>query len=134
MAEEPATQPQTAEATQAATPAQSAESAPAATEQASAQPQATPQRVSVLDTGRVIIRRGDNLWRLSRRVYGQGVRYTSIYDANRDQIRNPALIFPGQVFELPIPQEDWGEVPGFEALEADQLPTDEGTPTEASSG
>ncbi|MFK7793266.1 MAG: LysM peptidoglycan-binding domain-containing protein [Devosiaceae bacterium] len=80
------------------------------------------ERISVLDTGAVIIRRGDNLWRLSRRVYGLGVRYTSIYDANRDQIGNPALIFPGQVFALPTPQEEWGEVPGFEALEADQLP------------
>jgi nucleoid-associated protein YgaU len=70
----------------------------------------------------VIIRRGDNLWRLSRRVFGRGIRYTSIYDANRDQIRNPALIFPGQVFDLPTPQEEWGEVPGVEALEPDQIP------------
>lgn len=83
---------------------------------------ASTERVSVLDTGRVIIRRGDNLWRLSRRVFGQGIRYTSIYDANRDQIRNPALIFPGQVFDLPTPQEEWGEVPGVEALEPDQIP------------
>lgn len=79
-------------------------------------------RISVLDTGRVIIRRGDNLWRLSRRVYGQGIRYTSIYDANRDQIRDPALIFPGQVFELPTPEAEWGEVPGIDALEPDQIP------------
>lgn len=84
--------------------------------------EASSERVSVLDTGRVIIRRGDNLWLLSRRVYGLGVRYTSIYDANRDQIRDPALIFPGQVFELPTPPEEWGEVPGIEALEPDQVP------------
>lgn len=89
---------------------------------ASSTPPASNERVSVLDTGSVIIRRGDNLWRLSRRVFGQGIRYTSIYDANRDQIRDPALIFPGQVFELPTPQEEWGAVPGVEALEPDQIP------------
>lgn len=49
----------------------------------------------------VIIRRGDNLWRISRRMLGRGVRYTTIYEANRDQIKNPNLIFPGQVLEVP---------------------------------
>jgi nucleoid-associated protein YgaU len=51
--------------------------------------------------GSVIIRRGDNLWRISRRTYGEGMRYTTIYLANKDQIRNPDRIFPGQVFALP---------------------------------
>lgn len=49
----------------------------------------------------VIIRRGDNLWRISRRVYGRGVRYTTIYLANESQIVNPDIILPGQVFSLP---------------------------------
>ncbi|MEM1364782.1 MAG: LysM peptidoglycan-binding domain-containing protein [Pseudomonadota bacterium] len=49
----------------------------------------------------VIIRRGDTLWRISRRVYGQGIRYTTIYLANKDQIRDPDRIFPGQIFGLP---------------------------------
>lgn len=49
----------------------------------------------------VIIRRGDTLWQISRRVYGQGVRYTTIYLANSDQIANPDLILPGQIFALP---------------------------------
>jgi nucleoid-associated protein YgaU len=51
--------------------------------------------------GSVIIRRGDNLWRISRRTYGAGMRYTTIYLANKEQIRNPNMIFPGQVFALP---------------------------------
>lgn len=51
--------------------------------------------------GRVIIRRGDTLWRISRETYGEGRRYTVIYLANGDQIRNPNLIYPGQVFRLP---------------------------------
>lgn len=49
----------------------------------------------------VIIRRGDTLWQISRRIYGQGVRYTTIYLANQDQIQNPDLIEPGQIFGLP---------------------------------
>lgn len=49
----------------------------------------------------VIIRRGDTLWQISRRVYGQGVRYTTIYLANEDQIRNPDIIRPGQIFGVP---------------------------------
>lgn len=51
--------------------------------------------------GAVIIRRGDTLWRISRRTYGQGVRYTTIYLANRSQIQNPDRIQPGQVFSVP---------------------------------
>ncbi|MDP3896089.1 MAG: LysM peptidoglycan-binding domain-containing protein [Mesorhizobium sp.] len=49
----------------------------------------------------VIIRRGDTLWRISRRVYGMGVRYSTIYLANQDQISNPDKIWPGQVFKVP---------------------------------
>ncbi len=51
--------------------------------------------------GRVIIRKGDTLWRISREAYGLGRRYTVIYLANGQQIRNPHLIYPGQVFRLP---------------------------------
>lgn len=51
--------------------------------------------------GAVIIRRGDTLWRISRRVYGRGIRYTTIYLANQDQIEDPDRIWPGQVFSVP---------------------------------
>ncbi|MBT9368499.1 LysM peptidoglycan-binding domain-containing protein [Rhizobium sp. CSW-27] len=53
------------------------------------------------DAASVIIRRGDTLWQISRRVYGQGVRYTTIYLANQDQIANPDVIQPGQIFGVP---------------------------------
>jgi hypothetical protein len=49
----------------------------------------------------VIIQPGNNLWRIASRVYGDGLRYTDIFQANADQIRNPDLIYPGQVFGLP---------------------------------
>jgi nucleoid-associated protein YgaU len=49
----------------------------------------------------VVVQPGNSLWRIARRVYGDGVRFTTIYDANRDQIGDPDLIFPGQVFAVP---------------------------------
>ncbi|WP_052715635.1 LysM peptidoglycan-binding domain-containing protein [Devosia chinhatensis] len=52
-------------------------------------------------SGKAIIRRGDNLWTIARRVYGEGVKYTAIYQANTGQIRDPDRIYPGQVFDLP---------------------------------
>ncbi|SMQ61504.1 Nucleoid-associated protein YgaU, contains BON and LysM domains [Devosia lucknowensis] len=52
-------------------------------------------------SGKAIIRRGDNLWTIARRVYGEGLRYTTIYQANTGQIRDPDRIYPGQVFDLP---------------------------------
>lgn len=49
----------------------------------------------------VFVQPGNSLWRLARRSYGEGLRYTEIYQANKDQIRDPDLIYPGQVFVLP---------------------------------
>lgn len=49
----------------------------------------------------IFVQPGSNLWRIARKTYGAGIRYTVIYEANRDQIRDPHLIFPGQVFLLP---------------------------------
>lgn len=53
------------------------------------------------DRNSVIIRRGDTLWQIARRAYGQGVRYTTIYLANEEQIANPDIIQPGQIFGVP---------------------------------
>lgn len=74
-------------------------------------------------SGSVIIRRGDTLWRISRRVYGRGIRYTTIYTANRDQIKNPHRIWPGQIFDVPGESED-GEAADLGAI-ADRTPTPE---------
>jgi nucleoid-associated protein YgaU len=51
--------------------------------------------------GHVVIQPGNNLWRISRVIYGRGIEYTVIYQANRDQIRDPDLIYPGQIFLTP---------------------------------
>lgn len=49
----------------------------------------------------IVVQPGNSLWRIARSNYGDGVRYTVIYEANADQITNPDLIYPGQVFKLP---------------------------------
>jgi nucleoid-associated protein YgaU len=49
----------------------------------------------------VVVQPGNSLWRLARRLYGEGIQYTVIYEANRSQIRDPDLIYPGQVFQAP---------------------------------
>jgi nucleoid-associated protein YgaU len=53
------------------------------------------------DTRRLVVVRGDNLWNIARAQYGHGMHHTLIYGANKEQIRDPDLIYPGQVFTLP---------------------------------
>lgn len=47
------------------------------------------------------VKRGDCLWNIAKRFYGNGSKYTTIYNANRDKIKNPNLIYPGQVLWIP---------------------------------
>jgi nucleoid-associated protein YgaU len=61
----------------------------------------SPSTVTVPKITTATVSRGDSLWRLSRHTYGVGTRYAVIYNANREQIRNPNLIHPGQIFVLP---------------------------------
>ncbi len=70
-------------------------------EAAAEEPQTIEQAPLQESKTSVIIRRGDTLWQISRRIYGKGVRYTTIYLANEDQINDPDRIIPGQVFGIP---------------------------------
>lgn len=49
----------------------------------------------------VTVQRGNTLWGISQRNYGDGILYVRIFEANRDRIRDPDLIYPGQVFTVP---------------------------------
>lgn len=83
--------------TQPATP-QSSRLAAAGGESAA---QTSPSAVVVPKIATTTVSRGDSLWRISQSTYGAGIRYAVIYKANAEQIRNPDLIYPGQVFVLP---------------------------------
>lgn len=54
-----------------------------------------------LAEGGVFVRPGNTLWQIARQLYGSGVRYTLIFGENSEQIADPDLIYPGQVFKLP---------------------------------
>ena len=47
------------------------------------------------------VKKGDCLWNIAKKFYGNGSAYTKIYDANTHKIANPNLIYPGQVFVIP---------------------------------
>ena len=100
---------------EASQPAQEPEAAAEAT---SPDAKTTAPKLAPVD-GSVIIRRGDTLWHISRRVYGRGIRYTTLYLANQDQIEDPDRIWPGQVFAVPESTEE-GEAADMEAIE-DQM-------------
>jgi nucleoid-associated protein YgaU len=56
-----------------------------------------------VDGSSVTVQPGNNLWTLARLHYGSGVMYTQIFTANRELIRDPDLIYPGQIFRMPAP-------------------------------
>lgn len=47
------------------------------------------------------VKKGDCLWAVAKKLYGKGSRYTDIYNANKDKVANPSLIYPGQVLKIP---------------------------------
>ena len=63
----------------------------------------TQSDLSELDLGdrTYVVQPGNSLWRISRRYYGRGILYTIIFAKNNDQIDNPHLIYPGQIFKIP---------------------------------
>jgi nucleoid-associated protein YgaU len=61
-----------------------------------------PEPVVVVEgPKKLVIQPGNSLWKLSREVYGKGRMFTIIYEANRDQLKNPNKIFPGQILTAP---------------------------------
>ncbi len=57
-----------------------------------------------VDTKRVVsvtVQPGNTLWAIAKESYGDGVQYVKVFEANKDRIRNPDLIYPGQVFTVP---------------------------------
>lgn len=47
------------------------------------------------------VKSGDCLWNIAKKFYGNGSKYTKIYEANKDKIKNPNLIYPNQVLVIP---------------------------------
>jgi nucleoid-associated protein YgaU len=62
----------------------------------------SPSAVAGPRIATAVVSRGDSLWRISRLSYGEGMRYAVVHQANREQIRDPNRIYPGQIFVLPM--------------------------------
>ena len=53
-------------------------------------------------TGRTyLVVSGDSLSKIAKREYGDASKWQRIYEANKDTIKNPDLIYPGQTFKIP---------------------------------
>jgi hypothetical protein len=86
---------------QAAVPLAAQAGAAAAQQTASAAGTSADNAAAAAGKGRFVVQPGNSLWKIARESYGEGVRYTVIYEANKEQISNPDLIYPGQVFAVP---------------------------------
>ncbi|MDC3091007.1 LysM peptidoglycan-binding domain-containing protein [Rickettsiales bacterium] len=53
----------------------------------------------------IVVQPGNSLWRIARKTLGGGIFYSEIYKRNAIKIKNPDMIFPGQVFDLPVLRE-----------------------------
>ncbi|MCA0273646.1 MAG: LysM peptidoglycan-binding domain-containing protein [Proteobacteria bacterium] len=96
-------------------PATAEPAAPAATEAPAAEPVVTapaPEPTAAapaesppapVKAGIVTVQPGFSLWRIARENYGDGILYVKVFEANKDQIRDPDLIYPGQIFTVPAP-------------------------------
>ena len=59
------------------------------------------QNPETIDGKEYTIQKGNTLWGLAKKYYGVGGQYTKIYEANKDKIKNPNLIYPDQVITIP---------------------------------
>lgn len=53
------------------------------------------------NTGSYVVLSGDSLWTIAKKYYGDGSKFTDIFNANKGIIKNPNLIYPGQKLVIP---------------------------------
>jgi len=62
----------------------------------------TAEKLALLtEADQIIVQPGNSLWKIAESRYGEGIKYWLIYGANKSQIRDPNLIYPGQIFAMP---------------------------------
>ncbi|MES2914495.1 MAG: LysM peptidoglycan-binding domain-containing protein, partial [Pseudomonadota bacterium] len=105
--EAPAQPPLADPAAGAVADSETAASEPAATSTASPEAPAAPQADPAAPAPQspvpvtVTVQPGFTLWGIAQERYGDGVMYVQVFEANRDKIKDPDLIYPGQVFSVP---------------------------------
>lgn len=68
---------------------------------ATVEPKKPTPKVSPKSTGTHVVQKGDTLWAIAKRYYGNGSQYPKIFNANKGIIKNPNLIYPGQKLVIP---------------------------------
>ena len=61
----------------------------------------TAPRTELAPVSLITVQPGNTLWGIAREKYGEGLLYVRVFEANNDRIRNPDLIYPGQIFTVP---------------------------------
>ena len=74
---------------------------PAGTVKAVAKKEEPAPAVNPKSNGSHVVQSGDTLWAIAKKYYGDGNQYTKIVNANKDKIKNPNLIYPGQQLVIP---------------------------------
>lgn len=102
--EEPAEEPEEQPAGEPAPSTPSSEDAPAAAEtpaeEAPAQPEEQPADDAARDVTSYTVVSGDCLWNIAYKLYGSGARWTEIYELNKETVKNPEMIYIGQVLTV----------------------------------
>ena len=94
-----------AEAAAETTPAEVADAVSADQTATATEPTPAPERVAVKRAEVVTVQPGFTLWQIATENYGDGMLYVKVFEANKGQIRDPDLIYPGQIFAVPAASE-----------------------------
>ena len=57
--------------------------------------------IIAIPKGCYVVKKGDSLFLISKKIYGSGAKWEKIFNANRNIIKNPNLIYPGQILKIP---------------------------------
>jgi nucleoid-associated protein YgaU len=66
---------------------------------------APPEKKDAGSGSTYTVQAGDSLWKISQKLYGDGNQWRRIYEANKDTIKDPDVIHPGQTFTIPAKAE-----------------------------
>lgn len=85
----------------AASVAEASQTAGESSDTATAQADAPADNAAASGVRVVTVQPGNTLWAIARESYGEGLLFVRVFEANRDRIRDPDLIYPGQIFTIP---------------------------------
>lgn len=83
--------------------------------------QTNDQGTTTVAGGEYEIRSGDSLWKIAQATYGSGYEWTKIYDANKENIKNPSLLHAGTKINLPKMEQKQTETVAYKVVKGDNL-------------